>query len=133
MTASEEPEVNRLVSQKQSIEPLNDAELGWIAENLASARSLLGISGDVPLDPALLDRALAIWHQRSGQSRLQPNDVANALGIAFGQYLVDDLSMQWAVVADAHGTELAVHSSPSAILVFPMVAVAKRIGAGVGT
>jgi Domain of unknown function (DUF3806) len=116
--------------QQQSIAPLNAAELGWLAENLAIARSLIGASAEVSLEPTLLDRGLSTWRHQSDSLRMEPNAVANALGIAFGQCLVDGLSMEWAIVADAHGTELAVHGSPSDILVFPTAAAAKRISAG---
>ena len=36
-------------------------------------------------------------------------------GVAFGQYLVDDLGLSWKVVEDQYGTEMAV--SPNGWLV----------------
>jgi hypothetical protein len=55
-----------------------------------------------------------------------PNPVINAFGIAFGQYLVDQLQMTWVVASDQHGTEMAVHGQPGDILVYPPNLVAKR-------
>lgn len=51
----------------------------------------------------------------------------NALGLAFGQYLVDRLGLVWKLVEDEHGTEVAVHGQVGDVLVFPPNLVAKRL------
>lgn len=112
---------------KQTIEPPNEAEMAWIAENLDVARSLVAGPAGGPLDPASLDEALLDWSRQDQAARIEPNALANALGLAFGQWLVERLGMRWAVVTDEHGTDIAVHGSPSDILIFPTTAVAKRI------
>jgi hypothetical protein len=111
----------------QTIESPNEDELAWIAENLDVARSLLSVAPDGPLDPVSLDKILLAWNQQDHSERVEPNALVNALGIAFGQYLVDRLGMSWAVVTDEHGTDMAVRQSPLDILIYPTVAVAKRI------
>ena len=60
------------------------------------------------------------------------NAVINAIGIAFGQYLVDTLGFQWCTVSDSHGQELAVVALPDTakVLVFPPNLVAKRWESG---
>lgn len=113
---------------KQRIEPPNEDEQAWIAENLEFAKRIVATcSGGTTLNPESLDRALVAWSSQSEAERIEPNDLVNILGIAFGQYLVEDLRLDWAVVTDEHGTELAVHGEPSDILVFPAAVVAKRI------
>lgn len=51
----------------------------------------------------------------------------NALGMALGQYLVDRLGLDWKLVEDEYGTEVAVHGQPGDVLVFPPNLVAKRL------
>jgi hypothetical protein len=69
---------------------------------------------------------LGEWLEQPEQDREDPNPFINAIGSAFGQALVDALGLEWAVVSDEHGTEIAVHGQPGDILVFPPNLVAKR-------
>jgi hypothetical protein len=50
----------------------------------------------------------------------------NAFGIGFGQYLVDNNNLEWKIVQDEFGTEIAVYRTPGDILLFPPNLVAKR-------
>ena len=59
-----------------------------------------------------------------------PNVFINAFGIAFGWYLVDRLELEWKVVQDKDGTEIAVWGRDGNILVFPPNLVGKRFSAG---
>lgn len=114
----------------QKIESPNAAENNWIARSLELAASLAGrygVGAGVVLEPATLDRVLVRWVDDRSPQREAPNDVCNAIGLAFGQWLVAQLGMEWAVVTDEHGTDIAVHSEPGGILVFPTSAVAKRL------
>ena len=43
-----------------------------------------------------------------------------------GQYFVDDIGLEWKVVTDDQGTDIAVHGEPGEALVFPISFVAKR-------
>ena len=78
-----------------------------------------------PADPESLDLAygawLSLWRKRE-----DPNPAINAFGVAFGQYLVENLEMKWAVVTDDHGSEIAVHGQPGDVLIYPPNLVAKR-------
>jgi hypothetical protein len=113
----------------QRIAPLNDDEKAWVARNIDLARRVIAAHANEgsQLDPEGFDRTVVAWYARREDDRIEPSGLANVLGIAFGQYLVDTLQMRWAVVTDEHGTELAVHGSPSDVVVFPTAAVAKRI------
>lgn len=118
---------------KQEIESPNEDEKAWITSNLKVARSIVAAYGTGPrdtLDPGTLDEALVAWANRPQKERIEPNDLVNALGIAFGQLLVETLGMKWMVATDEQGADLAVHSMPGDILIFPTVAVAKRVESG---
>jgi hypothetical protein len=115
---------------KQTIEPLNEDEIAWVAENLEIAKKIVGaytFGAQATLEPQSLDKAFLGWSENDQGKTVEANKLVNALGIAFGQYLVDRLGMRWAVVSDETGTDLAVHGSPGDILIFPTSAVAKRI------
>jgi len=117
----------------QKIEPPNNAEMAWIAENLDRAKSIAeqytGSKAE-ELVPAVLDRTLSAWRRANEGVRPEPNVIANALGIAFGHFLARELGLDWAVVSDEYGTDMALHGSPGDILLFPTSSVAKRIAAG---
>jgi Domain of unknown function (DUF3806) len=117
------------------IEAPNDAEREWIESNLRVSRSFAkAYGGDDTVEgvprAAALDLAWTTWLQswdgQPEESRPDPNPIINAVALAFGQHLVDALGLQWAVVTDEYGTELAVHGDPGDILVFPANLVAKR-------
>lgn len=124
-----------LMSGEQRIERPNEAERAWIQANLQVSRSFAtSYSGArvaervPPLE--LLDHAwtqwLGEWEARPPAERDDPNPVINGVGIAFGQHLVDALGLEWGVVTDEYGTELAVHGEPANIIVFPANLIAKR-------
>jgi hypothetical protein len=126
----------------QRIEPLNDAEQQWVAAELRNARQL--VDRLVPADagaamtPQVLDRAYKAARQSAGhggqgrQDADAANAIINAVGIAFGQHLVDQLGFTWVAVFDEHGSEIAVVGLPGQanMLVFPPNLVAKRWAAG---
>ena len=112
------------------------AELEWIRANLEVAGELAAMQGaartSVTEDPAVLDRIfdswLADWEEGGSDARgVEPNDLVNAVGLAFGQLLVDTLGFEWVVATDAGGTELAVRAQPGDVLVYPANAAAKRL------
>ena len=110
----------------QKIEPPDDAEIEWVLTNVTAIREAAGgVAG-----PAKIDELYAGWFEEwAGQpdeDREDPNPMINAFGLAFGQVLVDELGLEWAVVTDEHGTEIAVHGKPHDLIVFPPNLVAKR-------
>ena len=115
----------------QMISELNDAEQMWVQDNVAAARRYVEDAGHPvdgpPLDPAALDVAWSFWLHGWPADQEDPNPVINAIGLAFGQYLVEHLGLAWKVVEDEFGTEIAVHGDPGDILVFPANLVAKRL------
>jgi len=110
----------------------NDAEREWLDRNLRVAESFVAAfsepdSGE-PLSLAALDRAFAAWLATGESDVEQINALINAVGIAFGSFLVRDAGFSWVVATDEHGTEMAVLALPGAgdVLVYPANFVAKR-------
>jgi hypothetical protein len=115
----------------QKLEPLNQNELLWVQAQLENASKFVErfspSDSGAPLTLAALDRAFAAW-LASGPAAADANAIINCVGIAFGQALVDTVELQWVVVTDEYGTELAVHGLPDRgdVLVYPANFVAKR-------
>lgn len=118
---------------EQVIQPPNEAEMRWVGENLRLAADLgERLCGKREALPSLelLGTTFATWAQLPPDRREHPNVVVNALGLAFGQHLVNAAGLQWAVVSDEKSTDIAVHGQPGDILVFPANATAKRCESG---
>ena len=115
---------------EQKIEAPTDTERDWVRANVELARDLTG--GE--LTPEALDAAYARWLEQwlttPEDQRDDPNLYVNAFGLGFGQLLVDELGLEWAVVSDELGTEIAVHGQPGDVLVFPPNLVGKRLESG---
>ena len=111
------------------LEP-NESERQWLqAQVELAARLASRYVGSAETLPSLrsLDATLMAWSQERETQREDANTITNALGLAFGQHLVDRLNLAWVVVSDESGTEIAVHGQPGDILVFPTNALAKRV------
>jgi hypothetical protein len=122
----------RFLAMSQKILEPTAAEKEWLRQNLENIRNLLvqldtDLASQNPLKA--LDVAFGSW-MSDRDKVVDPNSMINAFGIGFGQHLVDNLSLRWAVVSDAQGTEMAVHGQPGDILIFPANFVAKRFTAG---
>jgi hypothetical protein len=128
--------VNQQVPQgasQQKIEPVNDGERAWITEALENVRALVSQYSPGDQEEALsldaLDRAFKAYSETADRTDgVRVNVVLNAVGIAFGQYLVDHLGLEWAAVTGEFGCELAVVGlrGIADFLVFPPNFVAKR-------
>jgi hypothetical protein len=102
----------------ERIEPLNDAELQWVAENVAEATRILG--GNLTVEG--LDD---LWAGLLLEDPDDPNPGINMIGLAFGHLLAERLDLSWVVLTDAHGTEIAVRGRAD-FTVFPTNFIAKR-------
>src|SRR5690606_35243220 len=99
-------------------------------ENASVAQELsLAYGSGSLLDPEELDRVFSRWTLEEGEKE-PPHVVANALGAAFGEYLVERHGFSWAVVTDAYGTEFAVTHPLGKTTAFPRASVEKRIENG---
>jgi hypothetical protein len=110
-TAAEPPAHER-------VEPLNDAEQQWVAENVAEAEQML--AGELTVE-ALDD----LWASLLREDPADPNPGINMVGLAFGHLLAERLGLSWVALTDDHGTEIAVRGRAD-FTVFPTNFVAKR-------
>lgn len=112
---------------QERVEPLNEAELAWVAENVTAARGALQESGhEGDLIAESLDE---LWTLLRSQLADDPNQAINVVGLALGQLLVDRFDLDWVALTDEYGTEVAVRG-PSNFTVFPTNFVAKRYETG---
>ena len=118
---------------KPQITSLSEAEKAWIADQYKNAiefvRSFCPEDPQSSLTLRALDRAFSYWQKDASSSDIdRANRIINAVGVAFGQCLVDGLELQWAIATDEDGPDLAVHGLPGTgeIVIYPANFVAKR-------
>lgn len=117
---------------EQKISELNESERAWLKVHLdnaaAFAKTYSPNDKDDPLSMSSMDRAFAAWIASKPTDCLLINDIVNAVGMAFGNKLVEGLGFLWVVASDAQGTEMAVYALPGKgdVLVYPANFVAKR-------
>jgi hypothetical protein len=106
--------------------PLNDAERGWIIEHLDRLHAAGVDERDVRQLGHHFDDLLARWLAVPEPQRSDPNPDINLIGLGVGAHLIGRTGLQWAVVSDDTGTEIALYGQPGDILIYPTNAVAKR-------
>jgi hypothetical protein len=115
------------------IQDLNPSEVAWLGQMQEGGRLLhqvyVGPLDALP-DPQALDAIWVKWQSDQSSERPDPNMVVNALGLCFGQQLVERLAFRWAVITDKYGTEMGCIAQPGDITVFPANATAKRLDNG---
>ncbi|MGD9697246.1 MAG: DUF3806 domain-containing protein [Thermoleophilia bacterium] len=108
------------------IAALSEAERAWVDGHLAA----LVADGIAPHDlaglGALFDARLAEWSAAGDAARGDPNDLINRIGVGLGEHIRLRCGLRWVIATDEHGTDLAIHGEPGAILVFPAGMVAAR-------
>jgi hypothetical protein len=114
--------------ERESVVPLNDAELAWVADNVAAARA--AIAEEIDATGKLTGESLdELWARLLAAEVDDPNESINLVGLAFGQMLADRFPLDWVALSDEHGTEIALRG-PSDFTVFPTNFVAKRYESG---
>lgn len=111
----------------QTVAVFSEADLDWLRTNLERARALgvkYGSAGE--LGPEELDRVFSRWMNEQGEKE-ENGHIANALGAAFGAFLVQEHGFDWVVVTDEFGTEYAVKHQAADSIAFPRSSVEKRI------
>ena len=114
----------------QSVQPFGCEEERWLEASLDKARELglrYGSGGKLTQDE--LDRVFSRWMSEEGEKE-SSDLVANALGAAFGTYLVERHGFRWVLLTDAYGSEYAVRHPVGEVTAFPRASVEKRIQKG---
>ncbi len=109
------------------LEP-NAGEKLWIADNL-QALDELGVNvADIASLSHAYDEHFESWASDTPDERLDPNPLINMFGIGLGEHFVRSTGLQWVVISDEQGTDLAVRhpSGPGQSTLFPISSVAKR-------
>ena len=119
----------------QRISDLNQSEQTWVVGNIELAHEIakaygLDIAEGAHLNPSELDAAWAAWLAGHDRTNEDPNPFINAFGLAFGAHLVDRLGLEWKVIQDDLGTEMAVWGREGEVTIFPANLVGKRYVAG---
>jgi len=116
-----------------TIDPVNSKEQAWIKAQLEHAERFIVEFAPENMAESLtlekLDLAFRRWRERQVQPEASEiNAVINAVGVAFGQCLVDGLGLKWVIATDEAGSDLAVYGLPGTanVIVFPANFVAKR-------
>jgi hypothetical protein len=105
-----------------------EAERAWIAGYVEAAGDLAARLVPDTATPLSVDDLDAVWAAwlATDPPPAEANGVVHAVGLAFGQLLVDELGMHWVVVAEEDGIEAAVQDRPgSETLLFPASFVAE--------
>jgi len=110
---------------------LDHTEVALLAKNALEIHDLM-LSYDVnePSDQLTadgLDVVFAEWLQDRVPQKTADSKLIAVLGITFGNYLCDRLSMQWVEVTDDAGTTYAVRHETAEVYCFPLEAVKKRV------
>ena len=111
----------------QEIVPFRSDEEAWLQQSLEWATALsvkYGSGGDLTSEE--LDVVFSRW-MHDEQEKESDDAVANALGAAFGDYLVEQHGFHWVVVTDEYGTEYAIKHRIAETMAFPRSSVQKRI------
>ncbi len=72
------------------------------------------------------DELLTVWLRLREADRPDPSTVITQIGLAFGQYVVDQAGLEWVVATGARGPEIALHRAQGDVLVYPTAMVAER-------
>jgi hypothetical protein len=113
-----------------TVAPLTDDERTWLSNQLQAAQQFIADYGSTRATglPAL-EHAWASWLDRQAVDPDDPDPVLNAVGVYFGQSLVDSLDgFDWVRTQDDAGTDMAVYGLPGAgdVLIYPASVVTER-------
>ena len=78
-------------------------------------------------NPNTLDSIIDQWNVDSTKFACSENYFVNAIGVAFGHFLVTTYNMKWKMVTDEYGTDYATTIDDIKLTNFPLNSVAKAI------
>jgi hypothetical protein len=115
------PEVER-----PEIEPLSAAEVEWVRSTVAGLAEQDVLDHNIDDLGRHYDELLTVWLRLREPDRPDPSTVITQIGLAFGQYVVDQAGLEWVVATGASGPEIALHRAQGDVLVYPTAMVAER-------
>lgn len=117
-------------SQPRTVEPLSEAEAAWLEDQRGLMLHLLeDLEIDLSEDASVLDGAEALvqwWQSASEEDRIDANIVVCIAGVALGDCLADNFSLEWAIIQDGKESELGLVHAGSGFVITPMADAAAR-------
>jgi hypothetical protein len=113
--------------KEDTVEPLTSADLQWLRTATARAQELLDLIGPIHVFAGVeADLPLA---QEVLEDFVYPEDTfeLQALGVVLGNVLVAQTELQWSVVTNEFGRQLALYDSQRKITLYPVTMIQKRI------
>jgi len=114
----------------QTVTPLANDLLEHNEKQRAWVKGHFTENADVKYEP--LGGKLRLLDGIISQNFIQPDETwkLQALGIVFGDALVQQLGMEWVTVEDEYGRDPAVAFPGTTLMAHPLTAISKRIEAG---
>ena len=115
---------------EQKIEPLTpedtvvfEKQRDWVRGHYASNahQNYESLEGKLSLLEKILEKK---WVEPNETWKLQ------SLGITFGDALAQKMTLSWVAVEDKHGRDPALKDADTAIVVFPLTTISKRVERG---
>jgi hypothetical protein len=117
--------------------PLNSAEQQWVdteVQNFLALRdTLFPDLKSNSITPENLDLVFKTSYESKTADPNYANSIINAVGMAFGQLLIDQVDAQWCAISDENGCEIAIvkyYPNGGESIVCPTNFVAKRWESG---
>ncbi len=111
---------------RPSIEPLSEAEVEWVRTTVAGLAEQDVLDHNIDDLGRHYDELLTVWLRLREADRPDPTTVITQIGLAFGQYVVDQAGLEWVVATGAAGPEIALYRAQGDLLVYPTAMVAER-------
>ena len=115
----------------QAIAPVTGSDLDSLTTNAPDSTEFIGSYTSFDDTPSLkdCDAAFTAWKSDSS-GKFSDANVVRAVGCFLGNRCIADFDMEWVTVSDEYGTDYAVRSSNSEVMIFPFSSVQKRIDDG---
>lgn len=120
--------MSQVASATMQIEELDEETRAWIGEKLQLAEQA-GISLSPPELYQAFERTLTEYLSANATEEIDQTPFVAVFGVAVGEYLRQELEMEWKIITDDYGTDLAIlRPAPDGTQVFscPVVVVGKR-------
>jgi hypothetical protein len=113
--------------EPQTFAALPEAELTRIRSDAGQAKAFVKVYvPDTSYSMTDFDTAFRIW-QRESPRRYPANEVVAMMGAYLGEKLANELDMEWVIVTDEYGRDLAVRSKKVEVVSYPYSSVTKRV------
>jgi len=109
---------------------LEDPEREWLEESRSWIKGHFSDEAEANYND--IDAKLAVIRANLSQGWVGPDDTwkLQALGIALGDALADELMLEWITVDDEYGRAPALNWPGTSIVLYPLTMISQRVEAG---